>query len=269
MRNRLAQIIDLVVFFLFIGILTFAWIRYYTRDLTLSLIAAICVSTISTCIINVFIYKKEEKSHLTKEQQNKFFALKYNLMIQSETEILKTFCNILNQPASTNNFVINNNYIINSQALNTIVYPYFSHEKLTSDLVFNILKKISNHENLTIKIIGCQIDDDAKALLKKMQNVQIVFVSLQNFCKENPSIFDIDIKINFDKPKTTLSILAQYATNPKRAKNYLLYGFLLIFTSFLVPFKLYYLIFGSVLCLVALVIKILPNVISKRLVDKK
>ena len=96
---------------------------------------------------------------------------------------------------------------------------------------------------------------------KILNNLEIKFV-MKNELFENyflaHRIYPDCANLKVEKPKIKFIDLIKNFFVPSKAKSYFLCGLVLIFSSIILPFHIYYLIFGSVLLLFSIICKLQP-----------
>ncbi len=263
MRSKFAKIIDSVAILVASFVLIFAWVRFYTHNPTLSLIIGGILGIFICFFINFFTDKRAKKKIGTAQSQKSAEKLGLNLLGATNDEILDYFFAIFCQ----NNFSVKKlpNCLKVSQNLtpnhpatttkNELIFPFFHKLELTQDDLILILKIARSLEENNIKIYSISASADAKNFAKKIHNFTI------NFCDQY-DLFSISnsvtapVTFDLNSAKLTYKDYWNFAFQKSRAKNYLCFGLILLATSFFVPFKLYYLIGGSLLCLLALAVRL-------------
>lgn len=268
MQNKLSLIVDSAVLFVGVGVLIFSWVRFYTKSIALSLVVGVIIAVM---ILLGFLYiysKRNEKQTLKKAEQKQFEQLKFNLFFTPKAQTLDYFASILGK---TKNIEKHSDFLIlrensaqndtHSTLRSTIFFAFFDKEKLdfTTFLTFYRIAVINNLNDIII--CANAFEEDVKCNASKIRNIRTTLLPLTQYFKENqPAITATPFPIVADtlKPKLNKSEILRYAFSPARARNYLLFGLMILLTSFLVPFKIYYLIMGSLLCLTALLVRVVP-----------
>ena len=274
MRSKFAKVIDSIVLATVFSILIYAWMRFYTKNTSMSIVVGICSGLLIMAVLNIVFYNKEQKLHINKQTKSNAEKLSLNLLCSTTTQINDFFSLILSDKSKLKR---NKNYLIleensaqndtHSTVHNTLIFPKYEKETFNLDDLFNIIKSANKLNVLELKIFSPTISDEAKTFAKQVNNYKIEFVDkyqlynnyvANKFENEQPKAIDIS------KPKLNYMGLLHYAVNQKRTRHYLLFGLLILLMSFLVPFKIYYLVLGSLLCLIALIVKIAPIIIEHR-----
>lgn len=275
MRSIFAKFVDSVTVLLIGFILVFAWVRFYSSDMTLSVIVALFASVILCIGIHYFSTKNERKKINSQKEKRAAQSLATSLLGATKTELVDYFERIFIQNAKIitkgPNYLIfepilaqnNQYYAMHSTLHSTFVFPCFCKIKIElADLLEAIQLARSTHQK-NIEIFGIEFSSDIKTFAQKIKNLNISFFDQYDLYKIAKGI---RAPITLDTSVTTMNYgdYIRYAFDTKRAKNYLLFGLILLGTSFLVPYKIYYLITGTLLCITALAVRIAPLIIQKR-----
>lgn len=266
MRTKFSLILDSFVLFLCVGLLMFAWVKFYTKSVLLSLIVSILVATLILFITSTIYKKRTAKLNLKKEEKKQVDYLNLNLFFTPKAEVLQYFENALKQKYQVSKtmdcLILKGNTSQNDKHTtlhSTLFAPFYDKEKLdySTLLHFYRIAKINNLDNIII--CANDFDDDVKNIAKQIKNLTIKLLDTtqiySTYLKAQPQLPQA---VDITKKKLKQMELLRYAFSPARARHYLLFGLLLLLTSFLVPFKIYYLIFGSILCVTALFVKLYP-----------
>lgn len=267
MRSKFSIILDATVLFLALWLLLFAWIRFYSKNVVLSAIFGALLSGLIVFLIFFLSFKRSEKIKLSSNETKQAQNLALNLNFTPTSQVLDYFANCLAskykiEKTLTNSLVLTENTAQNdlhSTMHSTLFVPFYVNKKFSLSHLASVFK-IAHSLNIN-EIIICvdECEDGVKAFAKQINQVKITFMNtLEFFDKYAKGEASLSPIINIDKPKLQRKELFAYAFSPARARHYLLFGLLILATSFLVPFKIYYLIWGSLMCLVALIIKIVP-----------
>lgn len=268
MRSNFAKILDSIVLALVFSVLIYAWMRFYTKNTSMSIVVGICSGLLIMAVLNIIFYNREQKLNINKTTKSNAEKLSLDLLCSTQSEINTFFAKILDSlgkiKKSKNYLEIKENSAQNdlhSTMHSTLIFPEFNKENFTLEDLFRVIKTATKLNAKEIKIFAPTVDETAKTFAKQINNLKIDFVDKYSLYNnyiagkfENALIEKIDIS----KPKINYAGLLRYAVNQKRARHYLLFGLLILLMSFLVPFKIYYLVLGSLLCLIALIVKIAP-----------
>ena len=270
MRNIFAKFIDSIAILTTTFVLIFAWIRFCTRDITISVIVGTVCAGVICFLINFLAERRERKKIGSLTEKKSAEALGISLLGATNSEILDYFYAVFTPLGK--NITKQQNYLemeyysaqndMHSTLHTTIIYPFFHKSVLDYDDLILIIKLTRTRKQSKVRVYTVSASVEAKSLAKKIHNLDIQIYDqydLYALGKGIPTPITIDTKIT----KLGFTDYIKFAFDKSRARNYLLFGVILLATSFIVPYKIYYLIMGSILCLTAFTVRILP-LIKKR-----
>ena len=236
------------VFFRLTVIILFnlVWCRYFIRNLPLSILATVIATTIIEIAVH-FISKKQNKN---KSQKQEFISdleqYTNTFLFWSSTQVVTFFYNL----AKTKYSVTKRTHFIQIEhpSSRIILYPYFMFKDLTCDDVIFVFNKVKNLCPIRIIICTNKVDSGAINIAEKLP-IEIVILDQKQTYKNLLKKYDFyPPKTQLNKPQTkTLKQLLAYALNKKRTKGYFFTSVLMLFCSFIVPYKLYYVVMSSIL----------------------
>lgn len=224
-----------------IFLITFVWIEYYTHSIkkaiTLSPIVTISFILISYPILKYFKSKSLVKSNHIKDKDQ----LKLNLLMgKSEVVndyLLKIFNLILKQKLSSNLFILEDN---------SLVLFYFEKPQFEQDTLNEILRNYLQNK-ITIFCLSY-------AQLVYPSNTQINLINLDKISTQISSSslkFPVNIELK-SKPKFSLKDIFCIILKKDKSSKYLYASMLLIFTSLITPYSIYYIAFSTMLLLLSI-----------------
>ena len=233
-----------------IFIIALIWCRYFIKDLTLSITLTIIITLIIDTIISLIFSKKTQKlklknSEIEKAENycNKFifsdknYAVNFYYNLASKRYKAKKFSKYVLIEHKENNLILFPFYKFDDFNIEDLIYTYnYAKKAKASKLVICVNKTNANvlkiSEKLDIKII----------ILDKFQTYNKLFKEYNYF----PQEFIIK------NQKNTFKNLIEYSLNKKRTKGYLIASIILLFSSFIVKYNIYYLISSSILLVLSL-----------------
>lgn len=224
----------------------FVVIRYFlplTPTYILSILLSITVSVVTFCTLKNKTTKtalnKKENSHrikiigqlcfLTKQQQSEEF---YKALLISGKKINKIPLGL----------VIDDEYSL---------YPAFTFNNLSPQDLADI-KRIDK-SNLPITVYAIEFDEKTTDFAKKLDITLKNSVDAYSLFKS--ANYYPELKVEFAETKKSVRNILQTFLTKKHAKSFALSGLSLLFLSFLTPFKIYYIIFGCILMIFAILSK--------------
>lgn len=250
-KFKIINLIDKLFITICVFLLCFAWINFYIKNITLTFIVSL-ITCFSICFLLFYFSNKKQ----TKIKEAK----------ATQEEIEKTFLSFKLLPNAKKEAIISTIYQTNTKTENgflkkddNLYYIENSIDLLDENKFFNIIAEARNFEFNNIYII-CK--ESTKQLnLNILKNKKIYIISkteLFNLLKGNNIKLDID-NINLTPNKISLKELCLNLFAENKAKSYFICGLVLLFSSVILPYNFYYIIFGSMLMLFAIICKLLAK----------
>lgn len=241
MKTKFAIVVDSVSLSALFAIIFYCWIYFISRTHTLAFCGALCAFflVLILCLQTTKIKRKKQK--LTKETELNIALIyeKLKLLPQNKVTIwLKQ--HIKEDTRTINDFLITSCTAYFNATTNTI-------NKQTLEQILRYFQEIENFEKLNLVIL-CESYEKEALNFANALNTKIELWNKNTFVnKLNLSHKTLNCPITIAKPVKNYHYFLKYAFSPSRFKNYLLMGLVLIVSSFFVLFKVYYLIFGTLL----------------------
>jgi len=190
------------------------------------------------------------KNHI-KDMEEKFLAFR----LLNKKEQLLFMCTLLK---SEKNLKFNKTNLTFKRDEKTYTLIIATEFEIIKEYDFiNILSKTNLTDNI---MIVCN-DYDAKINTEIFENISIEFINKKKLYEEyflKQNIYPNTPKMNTQNKKIPLKNLLLGFFSRSKAKSYFLFGLILIFSSIILPFHRYYLIFGSVLLIFSIICKLEP-----------
>ena len=132
------------------------------------------------------------------------------------------------------------------------VFTFYYSSELTEAKLLDIIKT-KQAQNLTI--FCANYSQDIKAIANAFKNKQINLVNLEQLF-EIFNAYDIKIdtsNIDLNKHKITIKELLKNSISRNKSKPYFISGLVLLLTSLIIPYRVYYVIFSSILFALSLI----------------
>lgn len=235
--------------------ITFAWVQFFAKNLIISLI----FSAFLTCaILFVLLYLKSKKisaSHQLTEQ-NKNLTL-FKLAIQTMPNIkltsnIKKLLPATYQPKCKTGDI----YFIKNGITHIITFCF--DENLTQTRLLEIVK---TKQVDYISIIYLNLNSDVEHISKAFKDKKIELISLDSLFKifNQKNIIIDTSNIDLSKHKITLKELLKNILARNKSKGYFISGLILLFTSIIIPYKIYYVVFSSILFVLSILCRFKPK----------
>ena len=128
--------------------------------------------------------------------------------------------------------------------------------KLTENDFLNIVQNTQDLKVDNVEIICCESENFNTNILTNKSYKIINKTKLFNLYFKPKNIYPNSSNINGKVLKTNWQTILKNFFLPHKAKSYFICGLVLIFSSIILPFKTYYIIFGSILLMFALICKL-------------
>ena len=252
-KFAIINLIDKVFISVSIFLIIFAWINFYTRNLWISFILGLIFSFACVFLLYYFLGKKKEKLSLNKKENdniNKIF-LAFRLMQNNEQ------LNFLKQCLNPFRVEIKNNVLLyeKNNVKHAIILVCSLNILCENDFI-NIVQQTKNLDATEFEIIcNCCENFSTKILKNKNYKITTKFEFVKKYFLQTNTIPCCD-EIDTSVGKTRFQDILNRLFLPHKAKPYFWCGLILIFSSVIIPYHAYYIVFGSMLMLFAIICKI-------------
>lgn len=245
--KRISLISDIIFyilawFFLFLILFNYIVKRPYSYILS---------ATFSLAFTLIFIKisnSKKDKKTLSREQEKQYLSAMTELSLKPKVKQKELF----------NALFIKENYYPTAKKdgiflteKNALVFIKFDFEKVNKAYIVKIFNKLDSGE--IAEIYSEDYDKEVTDFAKLFKGRIVLKDGKDTFAllEKNGLLPETTLSINAQKPKADFSLLL----NKKRAKNYLFFGLSFVILSYIVPIKIYYLIFGGIFLALSLVLR--------------
>jgi len=252
-RYALSNILDTVFKTVIIFAICFVWIRYYVYSLNETLLYTILLTIIINLIFLFFKKKKEKNEKINKDEQLKINECVNEFLFSSHKKNTQFFYKLLQKKHKV---TYQKPFLIITKSNGKIgLLPYYKNRKLTMDTVKNFII-LAKKKELKKLIICCKTSEqEVLNLCKQYTQIKLLILDAkQTYYKLlKPYNYFPQIVTNLiEEQKLTTSQMLVVMFDKKRTKGYVISAVILLFTSFIVPYNIYYVIFSSFLFLLAL-----------------
>ena len=257
-RFKIINLIDKLFVSLAIFLLVYAWINFYIRDLFTTFIVSLIISFALIFILYYFLGKKDLKRNLSKEKKEKFFntILAFKLLPAKEKE--KIVFEIIEKENAT---LLNKSKLIflKDEKKHKVIFA-MNIDRITENDLINIISDNTFEKFDYIDIICNDYVKNIRTSLMKETRIRLITTNVfyTDFIEKYGIVIDTSI---LDKSATKLKFkdILNGILAPHKSKSYFLCGLILIFSSIILPYHVYYLIFGTIFMLFSILSKILPK----------
>lgn len=258
--RKISLVFQELLKFCLLFLISFVWLRYFTRKFVMSIILAVLISAFISLAIFLFKRSKTKKVGLKlkekEDAENIFFSL------ACKNNPIDDFVKMASKRHK--NIVKHKNYIVINETENhtkTLLWLDLSFAGLTEARFMEIYNKIKSEK--AGKIIICCKEISDKNLSVFCNNFKEKFLLLNQYdtyeklYKEYEYFPEITIEYSKEKKMMFKDFLA-YSFNKKRTKGYLFSAFILVLASLFVRASLYYCIIASLLVVFAILSQFNP-----------
>ena len=225
-----------------IFVIVFIWFRYFLDSLALSLVLCVVTSLLISISLIALKKKKIDSINLSRKQQLEIDDIATYLLLSNKNEILDIF----NQTIMG---AISGRYIIKDSK---VYYPFFENEIFSLNDLYRVIKTLP--ENIELEIIAINFDAKVEKVSKSLKSNKIILTSKAQMYTKYLLDKKLDIKSKLSQSaKTTFKDFLRLFVRPENSKGYLFSALYILLACLIIPQKLYYLIFASVLLVLALV----------------
>ena len=225
-----------------IFVIVFIWFRYFLDSLALSLVLGVVTSLLISISLIALKKKKTDSINLSRKQQLEIDDMATYLLLSNKNEILDIF----NQTIMG---AISGRYIIKDSK---VYYPFFESEIFSLNDLYRVIKTLP--ENIELEIIAINFDTKVEKVSKSLKSNKITLTSKDQMYTKYLLDKKLDIKSKLSQStKTTFKDFLRLFVRPENSKGYLFSALYILLACLIIPQKLYYLIFASVLLVLALI----------------
>jgi len=212
----------------FVFLIAYLWASFFFRDFFLSVISAFLITVVVNCILGFFQNKRVKRQRLTKKEREERFLhmlqLRFLTQIESQ-ELLQKALRALGSDAQ--------------------VFSYFHTEPTTGDIARCIRQNKGKKTIIAASSFHPQVMQFAATV-----DVEVVLLNEQEVYAQLLKPAEVFPQILFrpkSKASLTLAMFKGMMLNRARTRGYVFIGIIILLTSFLVAFPLYYIIFATLL----------------------
>lgn len=255
-KFNFVNLIDKIFVSIGVFLIIFSWINFYILSLWTTFVLSLIFSFAVLFIIFYIFSKKQEKLKLNKKTIEEINQSFLDFKLLSKNDKINLINSILLKEHSTQ--ILNDYIIYLKENKKHLVYLNTKISSITQDDLFNILEDVSQY-NFDVLDVICHKSEKGinKTILK---NIAINFIDKEllylNYFQKY-QIFPENDKINKEIFKPKFKDFLSNFISQEKSKGYFISGLVLLFSSILLPFNTYFIVFGSVLMMFAIVCKLM------------
>ncbi len=249
-----------------IFLICFVWCRYFIDSLWLSLILTVILTLSIDFFIKFLFNRKTRKNKAILDEQEKIQNYINSFIFSDDSFSVNFFCDLAKKKY---NVIKKTKFIqIEHTCNHVILYPYFMYREFNADDLITVFNKVKSLHPKKIVICTNKIDSLATKLSAKLpiKTILLDYIDTYNQLLVKYDCFPPMTKLN-EQQKPNMKYLLGYALNKKRTKGYFIASLFLLFSSFIVPYKIYYVIMSSILLTLSFISYINPKFNKKENVE--
>lgn len=240
-KNRyMSRAVDYVILTLTVFLLTLVWSGFLFGKWVYAIITATALTAIAVC--SVYYFKTRNEKPYSYDR----------LALEFSVRGSKYLVNILKSILKNNVFESGDNYILLDDSIIVVCFRFSS---IGLNDVGNILSLALEKERARVFVIARGVDRRAAHILET-HDVRLSVVRIRaiyKFLEKNDALPELSKQ----RKRFSLRTLIDVILSRNNTKNYLFSGVILLAVAFLTPLKIYYLVFGS-LSLVLAILTLTP-----------
>lgn len=252
-KYKLVNLFDKIFITFSVFLIVYAWINFFVRSLwttfILSLIFSSALVFLLFYIYNKHSTKKKITAKLKKDIDEKFLAF---LLMNKHDQL-----ELLSKTIVCDHYeILNDSIVFEINNKSTQIMIALQSEKLSQLGLINLISK-SKKQVETLIIICNTIDSNLNTKILKNLSIKIKGKNeLYNEYFLPKKIFPDSSNLDTQNNKLKLKDIMKNFFKSDKAKSYFLCGLVLIFSSIILPYHTYYLVFGSTLLIFAIICKL-------------
>lgn len=255
-RFKIVNLFDKVFITVAVFLIVYAWINFFVRNLWTTFVLSLIFTSALIFLLFYFSNKKQEKKSNQKNKEKEVNEKFLTFRLMNKKQQLNLLCEIINKDTICTQKKDYLTFCKEGKKHQLVVASHI--EKLNQFELENLLQDLEKDTQILIVICN-EILNNLNT--KILNNLEIKFVMKNElfndyFCKQN--IYPDCSNLKVEKSKIKFVDLIKNFFIPNKAKSYFFCGLVLIFSSIILPFHVYYLIFGSVLLVFSIICKLQP-----------
>ena len=258
-KFKIVNLFDKIFVSVSIFLIIYAWLNFYIRNLFSTFILSLIFSSAIIFVLYYLLNKKQERVKLSKKSTDEMNKSFLSFRLTPKKEKLDLLYQIFSREYETK--------------LDNGILSYVKDEKKHIVLIATHIDRINENEliNLVDEFVNLDFDVIDIICQDVSQNInsnifidkKIVFLTKEKLYTDyfsKYSIFPDDSKIDTSITKLKFRDILKNFFLPEKARSYFFCGLILIFSSIILPYHIYYILFGSTLLIFAIVCKLLPKI---------
>lgn len=238
----------LIIFFV-----VFIWIRYFVESLILSVFLSVCATFFIDFFIHFILNKKKIISNIKNEEILKIEQIKNTFILWQENKTLAFFGKMFQSEfdvKKTSKFII-----LKKDGQNIVIKTLFMYKNFCVDDLIDFVNKSQRYNPNKLIVCSSNFDKECYSICKKFENEIFLLDAEQTYTTflKKFNCFPSPLAKSNIGTEPTIKNLFSNAISRNKTKGYLFASALLLLSSFIIKFNVYYAIMSSLLLMLSVV----------------
>lgn len=263
--NKLSKIFDTLFISLISFLISLVWLRYYFKNFTLSIILSLLITLLITNFFIIITFKKNKKINNKKLQKQTIEDFNNYLIFSTDEEKEEILFKILSNKNQIKK--LNNNFIISSEENKSLFHYNYSFKKISIDDIINLYKVCKKNNCNKLIITSINFEKECFTIINKIKDIKIKLLDSSTFYNEVVIDSNFVIPNTLDKKeinKINIKDILNLIFTKKKAKQYFFSSIIILFSSFIVPYNIYYIIVFTILIGLTIISYVYPSFNKKQ-----
>lgn len=240
-----------------IFLIVFVWVRFYVNKLPLAILYTTLIAIIIEVCLNYILSKMLKKRDLKSKEKEKREKMFYSLIIKKEEDVMSFFSKLFEEKYEIKK---HKNFLKMTDEKGEIIFvPCFKLDPLMRQNIVDFMKKIDKNKKV---IFSCYVSEKGcREFVKQYGENEIIILEKDETYEkifEKYNIFpEISEKVEI-KQKKDFKKLLEIAFSRDKTKGYFFSSIVVLFSTLIVRFNVYYAIMSTVLLVFALISFVIP-----------
>ena len=258
-KFKIVNLFDKIFVSVSIFLIIYAWLNFYIRNLFSTFILSLIFSSAIIFVLYYFLNKKQERVKLSKKSTDEMNKSFLSFRLTPKKEKLDLLYQIFSREYETklDNGILS--YVKDNKKHIVLIATHI--DRINENELINLVDEFVNLDFDVIDIICQDVSQNINSNI--FIDKKIVFLTKEKLYTDyfsKYSIFPDDSKIDTSITKLKFRDILKNFFLPEKARSYFFCGLILIFSSIILPYHIYYILFGSTLLIFAIVCKLLPKI---------
>lgn len=258
-KFKIVNLFDKIFVSVSIFLIIYAWLNFYIRNLFSTFILSLIFSSAIIFVLYYFLNKKQERVKLSKKSTDEMNKSFLSFRLTPKKEKLDLLYQIFSREYETklDNGILS--YVKDDKKHIVLIATHI--DRINENELINLVDEFVNLDFDVIDIICQDVSQNINSNI--FIDKKIVFLTKEKLYTDyfsKYSIFPDDSKIDTSITKLKFRDILKNFFLPEKARSYFFCGLILIFSSIILPYHIYYILFGSTLLIFAIVCKLLPKI---------